>query len=177
MTEIQEIEDFFYALTLQMLELNPNTTANQGRVRIGWPSKGAPAWKRTQDVAFLLITQDDDSITQQVDVEYRAVDDDNAQRVAVYTRVIRVNWVCYGPNCSADADKIRSSLYLPDTVMKLAENNFALILDVPVPFRSPELFNGQWWERANFTARFNFKATTETEVKYIQSADVRVIHD
>jgi hypothetical protein len=171
----QQIEDLFQNLTLQMLGLDPAAPANQNRVRIGWPSKGAPAWKINDDVAFLLINYDDDPITRQVDVTYENADSDNASRVVSYTRVIRVNWISYGPNSFNDMDTIRNGLFVPQFIQQLATNNMSLILDVPVPFRMPELFNGQWWERTSFYARFNEKVNRHSDVPYIKFADVQIV--
>jgi hypothetical protein len=44
------------------------------------------------------------------------------------------------------------------------------VQDVNVPIRSPELFNGQWWERVNLDVLFNESITTNNLVPYIQSA-------
>jgi len=174
---IVKIEDFFQDLTLRMLNLNPTAPASQKRVRTTWPTKGAPAWKITEDVTFLLITFDDDSVTRQMDVAYLNKDANNANRIMSYTRVIRVNWICYGPHSSEDADTIRSSLFLPQIAEQLLKNNMALITDVSMPMRTPELFNGQWWERASLFVRFNEKVVRQSEIPYITSADVRIIKE
>lgn len=172
---ITQVEDLFQNLTLNMLGLDPAAKKNQSRVRISWPTKGAPAWKISEDVIFLLINFDDDAITRQVDVSYTKADDENANRSMSYTRVLRIDWICYGPNSSNDADTIRSSLFLPQFTQKFAANNLALITDVPMPIRSPELFNGQWWDRSSLYARFNEKVVRTTEVPYLKSADVQIV--
>ncbi|NOU95593.1 hypothetical protein GC093_20505 [Paenibacillus sp. LMG 31456] len=172
---ITEIENFFQASTTRMLGLDPNAPANQKRVRVAWPSKGAPAWKHEENVVFLMIGYADDSITRQMDVSYDQADVDNANRTVSYTRVIHVSWTCYGPNSFNDADLIRSNLFLPKTKADLAAVNLALIIDVPMPMRTPELFASQWWDRTSFFARFNEKVIRQSEVPYLQSADVRII--
>lgn len=172
---LRQVEDFFQNLTLQVLGLDPASPANQNRVRIGWPEKGAPAWKITEDVAFLLVNFDDDPITRQVDVSYQDKDADNADRFVSSTRVIRVNWICYGPNSFDDCDLIRNGLFMNENTMLLALSNLALITDVPMPMRSPELFNGQWWDRTSVYARFNEKVIRHADVPYIKIADVQVV--
>jgi hypothetical protein len=171
---IQEINSFFWSLTVQMLGLDPAAPANQDRVRKAWPVKGSPTWKIDDNVAFLLVNYDDDSITRQVDVSYINVGTDTADRVMSYTRVLRINWICYGPNSFNDMDLIRSSLFLPKFTQLLAASNLALITEVPVPMRSPELFNGQWWERTSFYARFNELVVRHSSVLYLKSADVQI---
>lgn len=172
---ITQIEDFFQNLTLQMLGLDPIALANDERVRIAWPTKGAPAWGINEDVAFLLVNYDDDPITRQRDISYQNADPDNADRTVSYIRVLRVNWICYGPNSFDDMDTIRNGLYLPQFKQLLMASNIALILDVPVPTRSPELFNGQWRERTSFYARFNEKVVRHADIPYLQSADVKIV--
>lgn len=175
---LKQAEDFFQNLTLLMLGLDPAAPANQSRARVGWPvfpSKGMPGWEINEDVAFLLVNYDGDPITQQRDITYQNVDPDNADRVVSYTRVLRINWICYGPNSFDDMDAIRNGLYLPQFKQLLMASNIALIFDVPVPVRSPELFNGQWWERTSFYARFNEKVVRHADVPYLQSADVQIV--
>ncbi|NHN33541.1 phage neck terminator protein [Paenibacillus agricola] len=172
---MKDIEDVFWDMSTRMLGLNPAAPANQKRVRVSWPEKGAPAWKREENIAFISVEPDDDPYTRQMDVEYSEIDADNANRAMSYTRVHRVSWICYGPSSFGDTDLIRSSLFKPEYTMALAAVNMALITDVSAPRRSPELFGGQWWERSNFSARFNEKVIRQSEVPYLQSADVRII--
>jgi hypothetical protein len=168
-----QIEDIFRMLTLQLLGLDPS--ANDSRVRMTWPTKGAPAWKIGDDVAFLLVNYDDDPITRQMHVDYAAADDSNADQSTSYTRVIRVDWVCYGPHSFEDADAIRSGLFAVATKLTLTQNNMALITDVPLPVRAPEIYNGQWWERTSFYARFNELIIRHADIPYIQAADVQIL--
>lgn len=170
-----QIEDFFQNLTLQILGVDPNSPSSQSRVRIEWPKNGYPGWKIDEDIAFLLVTYDDDAITRQMDVNYAPLDEYQANHLLSYTRVVRVSWTCYGPNSFNDIDTIRSSLYIPKYKELIKANNLALILDVPNPMRSPELFNGQWWDRSSFYARFNEKVTRTSAVPYITGSDVQVV--
>lgn len=172
---ISDLESFFWNLTIQMLGLDPNAPENQDRVRIDWQKNGAPAWRIDQDVCFLMVAYDDDAITRQTEVSYEAADDLNATRSQSYTRVLRVSFVCYGPNSFGDADTIRSSLFQPQFTELLQSNNLALILDVPSPMRAPELYNGQWWHRTSLYARFNELVIKTSSVPYLQSADVQVV--
>lgn len=172
---VRQIEDFFQNITLQLLGLDPVAKQNQSRVRIDWPTKGAPGWKINEDIAFLAVNYDDDPITRQMEVAYQPATIDNADRTVSYTRVLRVSWICYGPNSFNDMDAIRAGLFLPQSKDLFATSNLALVPDSAAPVRSPELFNGQWWERTSFDARFNEKVVRHSDVPYIQSADVRVI--
>ncbi|MFB0841783.1 phage neck terminator protein [Paenibacillus oleatilyticus] len=175
---ISQIEDLFQGFTIRALGLDPRAKQNQDRVRIGWPAKGAPAWKQGADVAFLLIDYADDQYTRQIDVTFSSgANKDNANRTVSYTRVLRVNWIFYGPNSFGDADTVRAGLFLPQTTMDLAAVNMAMITDVAMPIRTPELFAGQWWDRTSFQARFNEKVTRQSEVPYLQSANVQIVKE
>ncbi len=162
-----QIEDLFQSLVSQML----NTT-DQGAVRIEWPTGGAPGWPIDYDVCFLSINYDDDPYTQQMHVEYSENDSTTANADLVYTAALRVIFTFYGPNSFDNADLVRSSLFQEPYKTTLASNNLALITNVQMPTRAPELFNGQWWNRTTFFARFYELVTRNSTVPYIVSAPV-----
>lgn len=170
-----QAEDFFQGFTLELLGIAPNGPNIDKRVRIGWPTKGAPSWKINEDIAFLLIGYDNDPITQQQETTYQNNDATSLKTELSYTRVIRVQWVFYGPNSSDDADKLRSGLYRSETKERLGVSNLAAIFDSNAPMRSPELYNGQWWERSTYYARFNEKVIRRSTIQIIESADVTIV--
>ena len=155
------LEDVFRSLTMTILGLaetdQSNNAINQDKVRIAWPTTGAPAFKITDDVTFIRVMPSDDPIIQQRDVIHSAIDDDsdNSNRIVMYTRSHLVQWTVYGPNSFEKADAIRNGVFLPEITEYLLENKLALITTVPAPRRAPELFNGQWWERCDLQAAFN----------------------
>ncbi|NRQ51985.1 hypothetical protein [Brevibacillus sp. HD1.4A] len=168
---LTQIENIFWNYTMKSLGLDTTKKENQKRIRIGYQPEGAPAWKRTDNVGFILVTTTGDPITQQTEITYARENDETALRSASYIRVIQVTWTFYGPNSFDDADKVRSDLL----VNPLNYAPLALVTDVPPPFRLPELFEGQWWERSIFTARFNELVVRTSTVNYIKSVDVQVI--
>jgi len=153
-----------------MLGLNPITD----KVRIGWQTSGAPAWKISEDIIFIMINNVDDPIIKQRDIEYSNKDADNAKQTVSYTKVHAVKWVLYGPNSYENAEKIRNAIYLQEFKELFSKNNLYLILDVTTPTRFPELFNGNWWERSDFTASFNELIIVSNTVPYIQSASYEI---
>lgn len=173
---LRQIEDFYQDLTTRLLGLNSALPVSQKRVRVSWPTGGAPGWKIDEDVTFLSVMHEPDPIAQQMDVTYRPGPIE-ADRIVTYTRVYRVGWICYGPNSFEDADRIRSGLYLPDTKMALARSNLALVPDAGLPVRSPELYSGRWWERVSYSAKFNELVTKHSDVPYIESADWQIIKE
>jgi hypothetical protein len=165
-----QIEDLFQSMVSQML----NTT-DQGAVRIEWPTGGAPAWPIDYDVCFLSINYDDDTYTQQMHTEYSENDSTTANADLVYTAALRVVFNFVGPNSFDNADLVRSSLFQEPYKTTLAASNLALITNVSMPTRAPELFNGQWWNRTTFFARFYELITRTSTVPYIQTASATVM--
>lgn len=165
------IEDIFWDCTVKNLGLDPAAKASQKRIRIGYPTEGAPAWKREESVGFILVSFANDPITQQVEMSYKQTSATTAEHVSSYTRVIQVAWTFYGPNSYDDADKIRAGLHRNPLLF----SPLHLVTDVPAPYRLPELFGGQWWERSTLTARFNEKVVRSSNVSYIESAEVQMV--
>ncbi|RXI46088.1 hypothetical protein DP145_01750 [Clostridium tetani] len=177
--KLQELEDFIYDITCKMLDIDLNKEENQDRVRIAWPTDGSPAWSIDEDVVYLRITPIDDSMARQQNIAYNP-DKDNkayAKKQTGYTRVHKINWTLYGPNSYDNADIIRHLIFDYDYMKKFKEKNIFLITDVPMPTRLPELYNGQWWERTDFSATFNEAVIRENKVPYITGTDIRTIHN
>lgn len=159
-----QLENIFQSLTSTIL----NTT-DPSAVRISWPTDGAPSWKITDNVCFLKITPNDDPYTRPVQTDYGQQDADNAYVNQVSTDGVRVSWNFYGPNSWDNARLVRSQLFTDATTTTLQSNNLALVTDVSQPVRMPELYNGQWWDRALFYANFNELVIRQSSVPYIQN--------
>lgn len=167
---IVSIENFFWNMTLLILGLDPALAANQSRVRIGWPEYGAPAWQINENVVFLLISQEEDAVTQQMEVTYVPIDAGNTDAQTSYTRVHRVNWICYGPSSFDDTDTIRSSLATVTYQQLMSASNLYRVPAPTVPLRSPELFNGQWFDRSTYYCKFNEQVLKHSTTPLITSA-------
>lgn len=172
---LKQIESLFWNVTTQMLGLDPALPINANKVRIAWPTTGAPAWKIDEDVVFIRMGDADDPINVQRDVTTsQSDDDDNANQATSYTRVLMAQWVCYGPNSFDNAFMIRNNLYKQKYRDLLNINQVFLIPQINSPVRSPELFSGQWWERANVTAKFNELLQFNETVPYLKSVTTTV---
>ncbi|WP_321993225.1 phage neck terminator protein [Clostridium butyricum] len=177
--KLREIEDFFQEITCEMLGFDISKKENQNKVRIAWPTGGAPGWKINDDICFLRITPVDDSMTRQLNICYDPVKNNEAytKKQVGYTRVHKINWTLYGPNSYDNADIIRHLIFDNNYMKKFKEKNLFLITDVPMPTRLPELYNNQWWERTDFSATFNEGVTRISEVPYITSAEIVLKHN
>lgn len=177
----KQLEDFFQSLTMIILgipSVDPGTQKpiNQDRVRIDWPTGGAPAWKISEDIVFLQVTTAGDPYIQQRNVSYQQNADELNRKVS-YTRVHSVQWIVYGPNSTENAESIRNGIYLPDSKVSLGAKKLYLVTDVDPVTRLPELFNGQWWQRADVSARFNELVTRSAAVPSILGTQIVIKSD
>lgn len=170
---LKQVEDIFQEITTKMLGYDPTNPAHGNKVRIAYPTFGSPAWKITDDVAFISVNTEMDPITQQRDVQYSEQDIDNANRITKYTRVQTIRWTFYGPNSYDNAEKVRSLLFATNYRELLAASNLYLIMNVTVPVRAPEPFNNQYWERTDFVANFNEAVVLNGTTPYLKSANIR----
>ncbi|WP_061342970.1 phage neck terminator protein [Clostridium botulinum] len=177
--KLKEIEDFFQETTCEMLGIDLRKKENQQKVRIAWPTGGAPGWKIQDDICFLRITPVDDAMTRELNVCYDPVKNDEpyAKKKVGYTRVHKINWTLYGPASYDNADIIRHLIFDSEYMSKFKKKNLFLITDVPMPTRLPEYYNGQWWERTDFSATFNEGVIRESEVPYITNTEFKIIEN
>jgi hypothetical protein len=89
-----------------------------------------------------------------------------------YTRVWSIAFAIYGPNSFDHARLIKSALFMDWTHDILAASNLYAVMDISDPRRVPELFSGQWWERVDFSCRFNEGITETTTTPSIASVEV-----
>lgn len=176
--KLTEIEDFFQSITCQMLGLDMTKPENQDKVRIAWPTGGAPSWKIDEDVAFLRVTPIDDRVARTLNIIYNTNDVDNEYltKKTGYTRVHKIDFTLYGPNSYDNADLIRYSLLDPHLLKsEFKAKNLFVIPDIPMPTRLPELYNGQWWERTDFSVTFNEGVIREQQTPFIKSVDIELV--
>jgi hypothetical protein len=164
-----QIENTFQVLTTSIL--GEGTDPNSA-VRISWPTGGAPGWDITDDVIFLKATITNDRVNRSRDRGHSNPSDGSLTETVTYIRVWKIDFLLYGPNSLDHARLIKSALYMDWTQTTLAASNMAVVLDVADPRRMPELFEGQWWERSDFSARFNELVTETTTVAAIASIEI-----
>lgn len=169
---LKQLEDIFRNLTCTLLGLNPIDPINSDRVRIAWPTGGSPGWKITDDVTFLRVRSIGNEYAKQRDTEYTSNSESQANEITSYTLPRLVSWTVYGPNSFDNIETIRNGLFKAKSI--LAASNLSLVIDVPIPIRSPELFDGRWWERSDFSATFYEKVTRQLTIPYLQSANIKI---
>lgn len=167
---LRDLENLIRKATLEVLGL-PDNNANASRVRISWPALGAPAWKISEDVIFIRVRTQDDPYNRPKEAKYQNNDTTSLIKTETYTRTIAVNWILYGPNSFDDADTLRNGI---GNNQALKDNNLFFVFDRPAPIRSPELFNGQWWERTDYTGYFYEQVSREYTVPAISGVSVTI---
>lgn len=177
---LKELEDFFADITYTILGLDSTLEANKGKVRLAWPTNGAPSWKINEDIVFLRVTPIDDRQARLLNIIYNKNEEDNEylKQKTGYTRVHKIDWCFYGPSSYDNADLIRYSILEPHLYKDTFKSkNLFIITDVQMPTRLPELCNNQWWERTDFSATFNEAVIRESKMPYIKSAEIKLVPD
>ncbi|TGE35877.1 hypothetical protein E4K67_22435 [Desulfosporosinus fructosivorans] len=169
---LKKLEDIFRKLTCTLLGLNPVSPANNGKVRIAWPTGGAPGWKITEDVVFLRVVSIANSYSKQRDVEYSLNSQTEANKITSYTLPRQVSWIAYGPNSFDNIEAIRNGLFSAGDILRAS--NLHLVIDVPVPIRCPDLFSGQWWERSDFSAMFYEKVRRQETIPTLHGVNIKI---
>lgn len=170
---LKQLEDVFRNLICTLLGLNPVDPLNAGKVRIAWPTGGAPGWKITEDVMFVRVSLANDAYTKQRDKVFTPNTSSLVYATTCYTRAIRVSITAYGPNSFDNLESVRNGFF--NATEELAKNNLYLILDVPNVVRVPELFNGQWWERSDISVMFYEKVTKQATVPVVATANIGIV--
>lgn len=170
---LRSIEDVVREATHEILAI-PNNNANKSRIRIAWPTKGAPDWKINENVTFIRVYAVDEPYNRLKDIRYQNNDQTSLKQIDNYTRVIAVSWVFYGPNSFDDADTLRSGLIRNE---RLRNNKLHVVYNLAAPMRLPELYNDNWWERTDFTAYFYEEISRESTVPILSGAKVIIKTD
>ena len=167
-----DLEKIYWNVTEKLIGLDPTLPVNANKVRISWPTGGAPAWKITEDVTFIRIGDADDPLNIPRDTTSTPIDANTTTLSSTYTRVLTVHWSLYGPNSYDNAFLIRNNLYNQDIHDQLANNNMYIITEISTPIRSPELFADQWWEHTSMQATFNEFIKVDSVANLITTASI-----
>lgn len=178
---LPQLNILFQAVLLRMLGYEKTgSPADYSReayaaVRVAWPTYGAPAWKVTEDVAFIQVSEDDDPINRQRETKLTTVGEFVLDEATSYTRVVNLMAIFYGPNSFDNAQLLRDGVFKDEYRFILNKERIYPIPDIVSPRRAPEAFQSQWWERTDIELRFNEKITKTDEISAIESADIILV--
>lgn len=158
-----QMDVIWQKLLLQMLGVDPAADPlAYARIRIGWPKKGQPAWKRSEDVGFVQCTETQRRYNEMHNEEYLgATDPTTIIQQTVYSRAWRAAFEFYGPNSGDHARQVKSCSYLDFVHDTLAQSNLYIIGEFATARRTPKLFAAQWWETWTFSVEM-YEQVTET---------------
>lgn len=114
--------------------------------RIAWNTDGAPAWSVGQDVISVQIVEEDDQYNRIHNRWNTANNDVSVTQNDQYTRCWQVTFIARGPGAFDSVRLIKSALLQDFTHDILQASQVYLVPDLPAPVRTPELFEGQWWQ-------------------------------
>jgi hypothetical protein len=183
-----QIETVFQAVTCSMgLNLSfappvdgqfptgPAPNPNLYGVRIGWEQQGQPFQQIDEDVVYIRDVTVDEPFNKIRYPSWLTIGG-VPTKVVQYARIWKTFWTVYGPNSFDNARVIHSYLMTDEqTAYTLATNaNLWLIPNSASPIRFPEKRDEQWWERADFSARFYELVTEQYPAGFITNAEVIV---
>lgn len=154
-----------------------STPAAWNGVRISWQTQGQPAWEITEDVCILSAYPQDDEYSRIRDQQYVQQDGETLVARQSYTQVWDLHYVFYGPNAYARAAQVVSAMAQSWVHDALAGDSIYLIVEYARPHYAPELFQGQWWERADLHLKYNELVTETTPTSSAAGVDVTIDTD
>lgn len=157
---------------VEMLGLDPDAEETQSAVRSTWIQPGQPGFLITDDIVFFRIMTGGDQYDQKVYLEHGAVDS-----VAHYTRVITLILTAYGPSAPDNLERIRTCFIAGFGTLNLKAQNIFPVINPGSVIRAPELFEGQFWERADFSIIMYAKEDTSVAIPGIEQAEITIIAD
>jgi hypothetical protein len=176
---IQQATIAMLGIVLQV-PANPTDPA-YSQVRVGWQQQGQPAQQINEDVVYVREIEVDDAYNREkYKSNYSETVGSGGAAITTfyeqtnYTRVWEVFWEFVGPNSFDHARIVRSSLFSQATHDIFAASQLYLVTDPAAPRRVPEHRDNQWWERTDFSARFNEFVTEVVEAQSVVSAEVIV---
>lgn len=169
-----EMNRLFYRAIMEVLGYDPDETygAKAPPVRQTNTVPGSPDWKLGDDVVFFgLRAVSGDPISQPVDETWQDAEED-LLRIHRAIRVVELSLTAYGPNACDRLTAIRHK-FLDGSKILRAEK-FYIIPSADVPEYAPEVWQGEWWSRANLALRFDQTLEWREEIKTIETVPVTI---
>ena len=170
---LDDLEKLFYRVFMSVLGYDPDAAYQRPPVRRSWSTMGQPDWNFEEDVLFFQLTFLDGQDVSQPLHEFWL--DDGAKdliRHQEQTRVMQAQLIAYGPNGATNLDNIRTAIY--NGIPLLRANDIYVVPGNEAPKYAPELFQAQWWRRADMTMMFNVGKSYDTHVLTVETVNITV---
>lgn len=173
---LDELEKLVWEVLMELLGYDPKKTYAKPPVRRSWGKMGQPGWSYDEDVLFFQLSFiDGQDVSQPLhDFWKDEIKHDEPTgdliRHQEQTRVMEARLVAYGPNGVTNLDNIRTAIY--NGVPALRSAGIFVVPGNEAPKYAPELFQSQWWRRADMRMIFNVAKSYDTKVKTIVSVPI-----
>jgi hypothetical protein len=146
---VQEIQAVLQVAVCGMLGITDSVHTTQ--VRIEYGTAGQPSQQVSDDVCYLRCMPNGTDPYSRIRERSNSAGDDDTSLIEnwTYTNVWSAHFCFYGPNSYDRARAVRSAFYQDYFTDLLGQNQLFPVSDFPEPVRAPEVFDGQWWERAD----------------------------
>jgi len=173
---LNAINTLFYRAVMSILGHDPDAAYNgtsKPPVRQSWPTSGQPDWHIGDDVVFIRVTDvTGEDVALPTDEYFESDGKRDFLQTRALTRVLQLHLVAYGPNAYDQLVIIREALLYGNSMLRKA--GLFVIPGADTPQRAPELYQGQWWERADFVIRFNDRMKFERNILSVETVPVTV---
>lgn len=167
--EENKIETAFYtALTMILKDFPPEN------IRFSYQDKGQPSFSSSEDVIFLNIIETDSEFGKENEIiEKYNSETDTVERIRQRTIVYKVNFIVYGQKGNLYVNKIRNGFFLQEVKQYLGEHNLYIIPNFGKANFLPEMSNGGWYIRHDFSTEWNYLWTSPVEeLDYISQVEI-----
>lgn len=169
---IKTYEQLIWDSIVAMLGFDPDAPETQDKVRRTFTVDGIPDFTIEEDIVFMKVFSGGDTYDQKV-----YTDNSEAQSVAYYTRTITLSLIAYGPSALEHLERIRVCFVAGIETLNLKAARIFPKIDPSSVIRIPELFDGQWWERADFSIIMYAEENTAVDIEGFASTEITVIAD
>lgn len=169
---ITEYESLIWDSLVEMLGLDPDAPETQDRIRTTWSEPGQPGFTIDSNIIFYRVLTGGDPYDQKL----YSVQGDNSSYTE-YTRAITLQMTAYGETAADDLEQIRASFIGNYGILNLAQEKIFPVINPSSVIRLPELFEGQYWNRADFNIILYAWENTELAIPKIESAEITIIAD
>lgn len=167
----RELQKIFWQQAVNISQIEPS------RVAHAYEQDSQPYLDPNSAWLYLFVGIAPNTYDKQTDIEYGQNNDETVEETASYTRVISVDFYCFGPESFDIADKLIHGMFRPLVTSVFNASGIFPVVHPETPTHAPYPWNGQWWSRTDFKIDFYTYNTRITEIPFFLSGQISVIGD